>query len=344
MRVDDWLPEGGVAVIAELSGNHNGDLGRALALVDAAAEAGADAIKLQTYTADAMTLDSDRPEFRIGEGTAWSGRRLHELYREAATPWAWHEPLFARAHQAGLAALSTPFDLESLAFLETLDPPAHKVASFELVDLELIAAVAATGRPMVLSTGMASIEEIDQAVTTARDHGAEDLVLLRCNSAYPAPAGEMDLRTLPDMKRRWGVRVGLSDHSLGSAPAVVAVTLGAEVVEKHLTLRRADGGPDAGFSLEPHELTDQVAALREAAASLGAVRYGPSPAERPSLAFRRSLFVVADIAEGETITRDNVRAIRPSHGLPPSEMGAVLGRRATTAIETGTPLSWELMS
>jgi len=339
-----WWGEDRVLFIAELSGNHNGDLGRALALVDAAAEAGAGAVKLQTYTADGMTLDSDRPEFLIGAGTPWAGRRLHELYQEAATPWAWHEPLFERAAEHGLLALSTPFDHEALTFLEALDPPAHKIASFELVDLELIAAVAATGRPVVMSTGMATAEEIDEAVTTARAHGVEDLTLLRCNSAYPAPATEMDLRTLPDLAARWSVTVGLSDHSLGATAVISAVALGARVIEKHLTLRRADGGPDASFSLEPAELAEQVAVVREAEAALGAVRYGPSPAEANSRAFRRSLFVVVDLAAGDVLTRENVRCIRPADGLAPRHLPEVLGRPVARPVAAGTPVSWDLLA
>lgn len=330
-------------VIAEVSANHNGDLGRALELVAVAAEAGADAVKFQTYTADAMTLDLDQPPFRIGPGTLWEGRSLHALYREAATPYEWHDDLFAAATAAGLVPLSTPFDGDAVDFLERYDPPVHKVASFELVDLALIARVAATGKVLILSTGMATGEEIDAALGTARDGGAGGVVLLRCNSAYPAPADEMDLRTIPDMASRWPVPIGLSDHSLGTTAATTAVALGACVLEKHVTLDRADGGPDAEFSLEPDELADLVRVVRETEAALGGVRYGPSERERPSLAFRRSLFVVADIAAGEAFTRENVAAIRPGDGLPPAALDDVVGRVARVAAPRGTPMRWDLL-
>jgi pseudaminic acid synthase len=330
-------------VIAEISANHNGDRGRALELVRAAAAAGADAVKFQTYTADSMTLDLDDPVFRIGPGTLWEGRRLHELYADAATPYEWHESLFAEAAAHGLVPFSTPFDAAAVAFLEELDPPVHKIASFELVDLALIRTAAATGKVLVLSTGMATAEEIDAAVVAAREGGAGGVVLLRCNSAYPAPPAEMDLRTIPDMAQRWGVPVGLSDHTLGTTAAVTAVALGACVLEKHVTLARSDGGPDAAFSLEPDELAGLVTAVREAEAALGGVRYGPAEQETASLAFRRSLFVVDDVAEGEAFTTDNVRAIRPGDGLPPRHLDEVLGRPATRAIGRGTPLAWDLV-
>ena len=333
-----------VYVIAELSANHGHDLATAQAIVDAAAAAGADAVKLQTYTADTMTIDSDAPPFRIGDGTLWAGRNLYELYQEAATPWAWHTELQAQATDLGLDLFSTPFDSTAVDLLADLGTPAMKIASFELVDLELIRAAAATGQPLIISTGMATESEIDDAVTTATDAGATGVVLLRCNSSYPAPVGEMDLRTIPAMAERWGVPVGFSDHTLGTTAAVVAVTLGACVIEKHLTLRRADGGPDAAFSLEPREFAAMVAAVREAEASLGGVRFGPSEHERHSLAFRRSLFAVADVATGERFTRENVRAIRPGDGLPPKDLDAVVGRVAAVPIERGTPLRWDLLA
>ncbi len=330
-------------VIAEVSANHNGDLGRALELIRVAADAGADAVKFQTYTPDSMTLDIDAPPFVVGPGTLWAGRTLHDLYREAATPYEWHEALFAEADRAGITALSTPFDAEAVAFLEPFDPPVHKVASFELVDLALIRAVAATGKAVIMSTGMATVEEIDLAVVTAREAGAAGIVLLRCNSGYPAPPAEMDLRTIPDMRARWGVPVGLSDHTLGSTAAIAAVALGACVLEKHVTLDRADGGPDSAFSLEPDELAGLVAAVREAEAALGEIRYGPAEREQASLAFRRSLFVVADVAEGEVLTEANVAAIRPGDGLAPRHLPAVLGRVARRAAPRGTPVDWDLI-
>jgi N-acetylneuraminate synthase len=331
-------------VIAEISANHNGDLGRAKELIRVAADAGVDAVKFQTYTADAMTLDLDAGPFRIGPGTLWEGRSLHELYREAATPYEWHEELFATAEASGIVPFSTPFDADAVTFLEQFDPPVHKVASFELVDLALVRAVAATGKVLIISTGMATEAEIDEAVRAANAGGAGGIVLLRCNSAYPAPAAEMDLRTIPDMAERWGVPVGLSDHTLGSTAAITAVALGACVLEKHVTLARSDGGPDAAFSLEPDELRDLVAAVREAEAALGGVRYGPAERETASLAFRRSLFVVADVAAGEPLTDENVRAIRPGDGLAPRHLPEILGRTAAAAIPRGTPLDWALLA
>jgi N-acetylneuraminate synthase len=332
-----------VWVIAEISANHNGDLVRALDLIRAAADAGVDAVKFQTYTADSMTLDLDTGPFRIGPGTLWEGRGLHELYEEAATPYEWHDDLFAEAERCGVVPFSTPFDAEAVDFLERYDPPVHKVASFELVDLALIRKVASTGKVLIMSTGMAGDDEVDDAVTAATDGGAAGVVLLRCNSGYPAPPSEMDLRTIPDMAERWGLPVGLSDHTLGSTAAIAAVALGACALEKHVTLARSDGGPDAAFSLEPDELSDLVTAVRDAEAALGGVRYGPAEREAASLAFRRSLFVVEDVAQGEPLTERNVRAIRPGDGLPPKHLDEVLGRPAARAIERGTPLGWDLV-
>lgn len=329
-------------VIAELSGNHNGELSRALALVDAAAEAGADAIKLQTYTADTITLDSDAPDFLIAKGP-WAGRRMHALYQEAHTPWDWHPALFARARAHGLACFSTPFDPTAIAFLRTLDPPAWKIASFELVDLPLIETVARTGGPMIMSTGMATLAEIEAAVAAARGAGCQDLMLLYCVSGYPTPAEEANLRTLPHLADAFGVPVGLSDHTMGLAVPVAAVTLGAVAIEKHLTLARADGGPDAGFSLEPAEFAAMARAVREAASALGRVSYALKPSEAPSRPFRRSLYAVADIAAGEALTEANVRSIRPGNGLAPRHLPDVLGRRALAPIARGTPLSWALI-
>lgn len=330
-------------VIAELSANHAGRLERAEELVRAAADAGADAVKLQTYTADSMTLDSDQAPFRVGDDMLWAGRTLYDLYDEAHTPWEWHARLLDVAREAGIELFSSPFDRAAVEFLVKLDVPALKIASFELVDLELIRLAAATGRPLIMSTGMATVEEIDDAVTAAREGGAAGIALLRCNSAYPAPAAEMDLRTIPDMIRRWDVPVGLSDHTLGTTAAVAAVALGATVLEKHLTWSRAEETADAAFSLEPDEFADLVRQIRAAEASLGAVRYGPSERERPSLQYRRSLFVVSDVRAGEVFTEENVRAIRPGHGLAPKELSRVLGRRATRDVDRGSPLSWELV-
>lgn len=332
-----------VWIVAELSGNHNGDLGRALELIRMAAAAGADAVKFQTYTADSLTIDVDREEFRIGAGSPWAGRRLHELYEEAATPYEWHDALFAEAEEAGLVPFSTPFDAAAVDLLEQYQPLVHKIASFELVDLALIRHAAATGRTLVMSTGMATEQEIDEAVDAAVAGGAGGVVLLQCNSGYPAPVDQMDLRTMGDMASRWAVPVGLSDHSLSNTASITSVALGACMIEKHVTLARADGGPDAAFSLEPDELARLVVAVREAEASLGGVRYGPSPGEEPSRVFRRSLFVVADVAEGEPFTADNVRAIRPGHGLPPRHLEDVIGRPAAQAVTRGTPLAWDLV-
>jgi N-acetylneuraminate synthase len=331
-------------VIAELSANHRQDLGRAIELVRIAREVGADAVKLQTYTPETMTIDSDKPPFRIGEGTIWQGRRLFELYSEAQTPWDWHRPLRDEATRLGLECFSTPFDLSALAFLEDLDMHVYKIASFELVDIALIEAAAATGKPLIVSTGMANIEEIDEAVRVARTAGDGGVALLRCNSTYPAPPADMDLRTIVDMMARWNAPIGLSDHTLGTASSVAAVALGATIIEKHLTFARDEGGPDAAFSLEPNEFADLVRDIRDVHVALGGVRYGPTAKEHASLSFRRSLFVVEDVAEGGTFTERNVRSIRPADGLAPKCLPTVLGRRARRAIERGTPLTWDLVA
>jgi N-acetylneuraminate synthase len=337
-------PDEPVFVIAELSGNHNGDVDRARRLVSAAADAGADAVKLQTYTADTLTIDADTRWFRLGEGTLWSNRTLHALYSEAATPWEWHEELSALATTLGLQLFSTPVDSSAVQHLEALGAPAYKVASFEIVDLELLRAVAATGKPLIISTGMSTIEEIDDALATTREAGASQVALLRCNSSYPAPVEEMDLRTIQDMTDRFGVPVGLSDHTLGDVSAITAVALGACIVEKHLTLARADGGPDAAFSLEPDELARFVDAVRSSQRALGHIRYGPSKHEEASLVFRRSVFVVADVRAGEAFTRDNLRVIRPGHGLPPKVLDDIVGRVAARDIPRGTPLDWDVIA
>lgn len=331
-------------IIAELSANHGRDFDEARRIIDAAHAAGADAVKLQTYTADTLTIASDRPEFLIGAGTIWAGRTLHDLYAEAFTPWDWQPRLIAHARSLGLHCFSSPFDASAVAFLEKLDVPAWKIASFELVDLPLIELCARTGRPLIMSTGMATLDEISDAVNSARAAGATQIALLKCTSSYPADFREMNLRTIPDLAKRFDVPVGLSDHSPGSAVAVAAVALGGCIVEKHLIISRERGGPDAAFSLEPAEFARLVADVRAAEQALGSVSYEASAKERASRVFRRSLFVVADIAAGEIFTMENVRSIRPAHGLPPKHLPEILGRRAKVAITRGTPLSWELLA
>jgi pseudaminic acid synthase len=330
-----------VYVIAELSANHGGDLERARAIVRAAAEAGCDAVKLQTYTADTLTLDCDAPPFRIEGGTLWDGRTLHELYLEAATPWEWQPELFALAASLGLHAFSSPFDATAIEFLEDLDVPAMKIASFELVDLPLIRRAAASGKPVILSTGMASEEEIREAVDTARAAGAGGVAILRTNSAYPAPPEEMHLRTIPWLTKTFDAPAGLSDHTLGIAVPVAAVALGASIVEKHVCLSRDVPGPDTAFSLEPAELGEMVAAIRTAEAALGEPSLEVTPKQEASRRFRRSLFVVADVRRGEPFTAENVRSIRPADGLPPRELEDVLGRKAARDLARGTPLKRE---
>jgi len=327
-------------VVAEVSGNHNGSLDRALAIVRAAAAAGADAVKLQTYTADTMTIDSDAPDFRIDSGP-WAGRMLYDLYQEAATPWEWHEPLIDAGREAGVAVFSTPFDETAVDHLEHLDVPAYKVASFELGDIALIRRIAATGRPMILSTGMASDAEIGEALAAAQGAGAAQVVLLHCVSAYPAPAEESNLHAIARLRERFGCPVGLSDHTLGVVVAGAAVALGACLVEKHVTLRRADGGVDSEFSLEPEELAELVRTARTAFAALGDGGERRPPSEAATRAFRRSLYIVRDVAAGEVLTQEHVRAIRPGFGLPPGQLEKVLGRVASRDLARGTPLRWD---
>src|SRR5690606_14231668 len=306
-------------VIAEMSGNHNQSLERALAIVEAAANAGAHALKIQTYTADTMTIDVDEGAFRIADpGSLWKGKSLHRLYQEAYTPWEWHGPIFERARALGMIAFSTPFDESAVDFLESLDAPCYKIASFENTDIPLVRRVAATGKPMIVSTGMASVAELDETVRAARDAGCRDLVLLKCTSTYPATPEHTNVATIPHMRELFSCQVGLSDHTMGVGVAVAAVALGATVVEKHFTLARADGGVDAAFSLEPDELASLVVESARAWQAMGGVIYGPqSEQERKSLAFRRSLYVVRAVKAGEPFTRDNVRAIRPGYGLAP---------------------------
>jgi N-acetylneuraminate synthase len=333
-------PDHPVYVVAELSANHNQDYGRAEELVHAAAEAGADAVKLQTYTPDTMTIDCDAEEFRI-RGTIWEGRTLYDLYREAYTPWEWQPKLMDLAARLGISLFSTPFDATAVDFLEEMGVPAYKVASFEIVDLPLIEKMAGCGKPIIMSIGMASRDEIRRAVTTARDAGANEIALLRCTSAYPASPEEADLMTIPDLTESFSAVPGLSDHTLDIVVPITAVALGACIVEKHLTLSRSNPGPDSSFSLEPNEFKATVEAIRTTEMALGAVRYGPRDGERPSQVFRRSLFVVEDIRRGEPFTPQNIRSIRPGHGLPPSMLNNVIGKTAARDLARGTPLRQE---
>ncbi len=330
-------------IIAEMSGNHNQSFDQAVKIIRAAKAAGADAVKLQTYTADTITFDSDLPCFRIAEGTLWSGQTLYKLYQEAYTPWEWQPKLKKVADELGMHCFSTPFDPTAVDFLEAMDVPAYKVASFELVDLPLIEKMARTGKPIIMSIGTATVSEIDEAVRAARQAGAADLALLKCTSAYPAPPEEMNLRTIPHLAEMFGVPAGLSDHSLGIAVPVAAVALGANIIEKHLTTARSEGGPDSAFSLEPQEFRAMVDEIRVAEQALGSVRYEVTEREAASRAYRRSLFVVKEIRQGEAFTKENVRSIRPANGLPPKYLGQVLGRKATRDIAAGTALVWEMI-
>lgn len=345
IRIGDRLVGDGEEplIIAELSGNHNGDIHRALEIVEAAHREGAHAVKLQTYSADTMTIDCDRPEFQI-EGGLWAGRQLYELYQEASTPWEWHEALFRRAKELDILIFSTPFDETAVDFLEELDAPAFKIASFEVVDLTLVRRVAQTGKPMIMSTGMATEDEISEAVETARSAGCQDLILLHCISAYPTPYEESNVSTVADLRARFGCLAGLSDHTMGTAVSVAAVALGACVIEKHFTLSRSDGGVDSAFSLEPHELETLVRDTAIASKAIGRPSYSRTSSEEKSIQFRRSLFAVRDIAKGEKLTAENVRCIRPGHGLKPKHLPKVLGKIASGDIPRGTPLAWKLFS
>ena len=329
-------------LIAEMSANHAGDLSRALEIVHAAKEAGADCIKTQTYTADTLTIDCDDAYFSIQEGP-WRGRTLYDLYREAHTPWDWLARIKEEADKVGLDYLSTPFDRTAVDFLAEIGVSAYKVASFELNDLPLLRYIAAQGKPVIASTGMASLGEIEQAVRTVREAGNPELCLLKCSSAYPAPPDDMNLRTIPHLAETFGVKVGLSDHTLGSAAAVAAVVLGACVIEKHFCLSRSIPNPDAAFSMEPAEFRQMRDDIRAVERALGKVHYGVSAAEEGSAVFRRSLFIVRDMRAGEEFTAENLRSIRPGHGLAPRHYDAVLGRRAGEDIRRGTPLAWNLV-
>ena len=331
-------------VIAEMSGNHNQSLDRALAIVDAAAASGAHALKIQTYTPDTMTLDIAEGDFLIADKSSlWKGKTLYELYGEAMTPWEWHAPIFERARSKGMLPFSTPFDASAVDFLETLDAPCYKIASFENTDLPLVRRVAATGKPLIISTGMASIAELDETVRAARQAGCRDLVLLKCTSTYPATPANTNITTIPHLRDLFGCEVGLSDHTMGVGVSVASVALGASVIEKHFTLSRADGGVDSSFSLEPDEMKSLVVETERAWQAIGHVSYGPTEAELPSLKFRRTLYVTQDLQPGEILSNDNLHAIRPGGGLPPKYIDNFLGRRVGRAVKRGTPLSWDLL-
>lgn len=329
-------------VVAEMSGNHNGEIARALSLIDAAKEAGADAVKIQTYRADTITIDHDAPEFIIEKGL-WAGRRLFELYEEAHTPWEWHEELFDHARKIGITLFSAPFDPTAVELLQGLDCPAFKIASPEIVDHDLIERCARTGKPQVISTGMASFEEIEEAVAVARGAGAKDILVLHCISGYPTPVDQANLATIPDLASRLDVAIGLSDHTMDTVVAEAAVAMGAVLVEKHFTLRRADGGVDSAFSLEPEELATLVRNLRAVFDARGTPNYRPTDAEKEMLSMRRSLYVVADVAAGETLTEANVRSIRPANGLPPKYLRQVIGRTAVRDLKRGEPLAADMV-
>ena len=327
-------------IIAEISANHHQCFDRAVEIVHLAHRAGADAVKLQTYTADTLTLDSDQPHFKIQQGTIWDGARLYDLYQKAHTPWEWHPELKRVANQLGMDLFSSPFDATAVDFLEGMKVPAYKIASFEIVDIPLLRKVAKTNRPVIVSTGMAAVEEIELAVKTLRDNGCDQVALLKCTSAYPSPVEAMNLRTIPDLAFRFNIPVGLSDHTLENQTAVIAVSMGASMIEKHLTVSRDDEGPDSSFSLEPDEFEDMVNSIRKAEATIGSVHYGPTQTDKNNLAFRRSLFAIRDIKAGEAFTPDNVRSIRPGQGLEPKHMDAILEGTASEEIPRGTPLAW----
>lgn len=331
-------------VIAEMSGNHNQSLDRALAIVDAAASAGAHALKIQTYTAETMTIDAKEDEFSIQDPQSlWSGQTLFDLYKKAFTPWEWHKPIFERAADRGITAFSTPFDESAVDFLEKLNAPMYKIASFENIDLPLIRYAASTGKRLIISTGMATVDELEESVAAARDAGCADLVLLKCTSTYPASPIDTNIATIPDLQRRFGCKVGISDHTMGIGVALGAVALGATVIEKHFTLRRADGGVDSSFSIEPEELHQLVIESERVWQSIGNISYGPTEVEENSLVFRRSIYIVEDVATGEEISENNIRRIRPGLGLPPKHFNDVLGRHFSKNLKRGTPLSWDLI-
>ena len=331
-------------VIAEMSGNHNQSLERALDIVEAAARSGAHGLKIQTYTPDTMTIDLDEREFHISDTESmWSGTSLYKLYSEAYTPWEWHKPIFERARELGVIPFSTPFDDTAVDFLEDLDVPCYKIASFENTDLPLIRRVAATGKPLIISTGMASVAELDETVRAARESGCRDLILLKCTSTYPATPENTNILTIPHIRELFQCEVGLSDHTMGVGVSVASVALGATVIEKHFTLNRADGGVDSAFSLEPAEMAQLVLETERAWQALGQVSYGPTAAEKKSLQFRRSLYIVQDIKACDGLTRANVRAIRPGYGLPTKYLDRVLGKAVKQDVKRGTALVWDLI-
>lgn len=331
-------------IIAEMSGNHNQSLERAMAIVEAAAEAGVHALKLQTYTAETMTLDMDEGEFFIDDpNNLWQGTSLYNLYQQAYTPWEWHQPLFDRCRELGLIGFSTPFDATAVDFLESLNVPCYKIAAFENTDLPLLKKVAATGKPVFVSTGMATLAELDETVRTLRDNGCPGIVLLKCTSTYPASPQNSNLRTLPHLRELFGCEVGISDHTLGIGTAIAAVALGATVIEKHFTLSRSEGGVDAAFSMEPEEMGLLVKESERAWQSLGKIAYGPTNSEKASLKHRRSLYITRDLTAGTLLTPENIRAIRPGLGLPPKYYETVLGKRVNRDVKRGTPLSWEII-
>lgn len=332
-------------IIAEMSGNHNQSLERALEIVEAAAKTGAHALKIQTYTPDTMTLDLDEREFHISDSKSlWSGTSLYKLYGEAYTPWEWHKPIFDRARELGVIAFSTPFDDTAVDFLESLNVPCYKIASFENTDLPLIRRVAATGKPLIISTGMATVAELDDTVRAAREAGCKDLILLKCTSTYPATAENTNILTIPHMRELFGCEVGLSDHTMGVGVSIASVALGASVIEKHFTLNRADGGVDSTFSMEPAEMAQLVVETERAWQALGQISYGSTEVEKKSLQFRRSLYIVKDLKSGDVLTPDNVRAIRPGLGMPTKYIEVVLGKRLKKSVSKGTALTWDLLT
>lgn len=332
-----------VYIIAEMSANHNQDFDKAVDIIKAAKESGADAVKLQTYTPDTLTIDSDEKYFRIGEGTVWEGRTLYSLYKEAYTPWEWQPKLKDIADKIGLDLFSSPFDSSAVDFLEDMNVPAYKIASFEVVDLPLLKKVAATGKPVIMSTGMASLIEIEEAVNTLREAGAKDIALLKCTSAYPSSPEEMNLKTIKHLSSTFGLPAGISDHTLGSAVSIAAVALEACIVEKHFTLSRSESGPDSSFSMTPEEFKEMVNGVRVVEKALGSVSYEVTEKQRASRVFRRSLFVIKDIKAGEKFSEDNIRSIRPGYGLHTRYLSEVIGSEASRDIKKGTPLSWDLI-
>jgi N-acetylneuraminate synthase len=331
-------------IIAEMSGNHNHSLERAIEIIDAAAKAGADAVKIQTYTPDTMTLDIAEREFFIKDpDSLWGGKSLYQLYGEAYTPWEWHKPIFDRCKELGLIYLSTPFDETAVDFLESFDVPCYKIASFENTDLPLIRKVARTGKPIIISTGMATVAELDETVRTARANGCQQLVLLKCTSTYPATPDDSNILTIPHMRALFNCEVGISDHTMGIGVAVAGIALGATVVEKHFTLSRADGGVDSAFSMEPAEMKQLVIETEQGWRALGGIKYGPTKKEKASFQYRRSLYIVKDIRAGESLTSEHLRAIRPGLGLPPKYLDVLLGKTVKQNVTKGTPFSWDLI-